>query len=162
MASDIFIKIETVEGESQDEKHGKEIDVMSWSWGMNQPASNQVGTGGGQGQVEVHDLRLTKSIDKSSPILQKYCMTGEHIPSAILTSRKAGGKDKVEFIVIKIEEVMVSSISMGHSNGVDVPTEEVTLNFGKVTYDYTPQDTKSGAATAKISNAYDIRIRKIC
>ena len=159
MASDIFLKIDKIEGESQDSKHAKEIDIQSWSWGMHQPASNQAGTGGGLGQVEVHDLRCTKTIDKSSPILQKFCMSGDHIATVTLTSRKAGGADRVEFVVITLSEVMVSSISIGHANGNDSPTEEITLNFGKVLFEYTPQDTKSGSAQPKIPNGYDARQR---
>jgi len=34
MAVDMFIKIDTVDGEAQDTKHKKEIDVLHWSWGM--------------------------------------------------------------------------------------------------------------------------------
>jgi type VI protein secretion system component Hcp len=34
MAVDMFMKIDTVDGEAQDTKHKKEIDVLSWSWGM--------------------------------------------------------------------------------------------------------------------------------
>jgi len=45
MASDIFIKIGDIKGESNDDKHKDEIEVMSWSWGMNQQGS--MGTGGG-------------------------------------------------------------------------------------------------------------------
>ena len=33
MALDMFIKIDTVDGEAQDTKHKREIDVLSWSWG---------------------------------------------------------------------------------------------------------------------------------
>ena len=32
----MFMKIDTVDGEAQDTKHKKEIDVLSWSWGISQ------------------------------------------------------------------------------------------------------------------------------
>ena len=32
-ASDMFLKITGVKGESQDSKHKDAIDVLSWSWG---------------------------------------------------------------------------------------------------------------------------------
>lgn len=161
MAQDIFLKIDKVEGESQDAKHGKEIDVISWSWGMHQPASNQAGTGGGLGQVEVHDLRITKNVDKSTPNLIAFCCGGNHIETVTLTSRKAGGKDRVEFIQITLSEVMISSISTGHASGNDSPTEEITLNFGKVKYEYTQQDTASGGTLPKIPVTYNIRTREL-
>ena len=35
MSTDRFLKIDTVDGEAQDTKYKKEIDVLSWSWGNN-------------------------------------------------------------------------------------------------------------------------------
>ena len=34
MAVDMFIKIDTIPGESKDDKHKGEIDVLAWSWGL--------------------------------------------------------------------------------------------------------------------------------
>ena len=36
MASDIFAKIGDIKGESLDDKHKDEIEVLSWSWGVTQ------------------------------------------------------------------------------------------------------------------------------
>ncbi|RZI61235.1 MAG: type VI secretion system tube protein Hcp, partial [Zymomonas sp.] len=32
MAVDMFLKLTNIEGESRDKTHGKEIDVLAWSW----------------------------------------------------------------------------------------------------------------------------------
>ena len=58
--------------------------------------------------------------------------------------RKAGEKP-VEYIKIKMEEVLITSISTGGSGGEDRLTENVTLNFAKVSLDYVPQDDKGAA-----------------
>jgi type VI protein secretion system component Hcp len=50
MAVDMFIKIDSVDGETQDSKHKKEIDVLSWSWGMTNSGSAHVGGGAGAGK----------------------------------------------------------------------------------------------------------------
>ena len=34
MASDIFAKIGDIKGESLDDKHKDEIELLSWSWGV--------------------------------------------------------------------------------------------------------------------------------
>ena len=34
MAADIFAKIGDIKGESLDDKHKDEIEVLSWSWGV--------------------------------------------------------------------------------------------------------------------------------
>ena len=39
MASDIFAKIGDIKGESLDDKHKDQIEVLSWSWGVTNPGS---------------------------------------------------------------------------------------------------------------------------
>lgn len=158
MAVDMFIKIKGIDGESKDDKHTKEIDVLAWSWGMSQNGSFHVGGGGGSGKVSVQDLSITKYIDSASNKLMLACCTGEHIDEATLYVRKAG-KDALEYIVIKLEQVMVTHVQMGGSGGEDKLTENITLNFAKYSYDYTPQDQK-GKGTGKMSAVYDMSKNK--
>ncbi len=53
MAVDMFLKIGDVKGESRDDKHKDEIDVLSWSWGMSQSGTDphRRRRRGGQGAV---------------------------------------------------------------------------------------------------------------
>lgn len=147
MAVDMFIKIAGVKGESKDKKHGKEIDVLAWSWGLSNSGSAHVGGGAGAGKVNVQDLSFTKYIDSATPDLLLSACNGKHYGDALLTIRKAG-EHPVEYIKIKLTEVLITSISTGGSGGEDRLTENVTLNFAKVHFDYTPQDDKGAAGTA--------------
>jgi len=144
MAVDMFIKIGDIEGESADDAHGGEIDVLAWSWGMSQSGSMHVGGGGGSGKVNVQDLSLTKFVDKSSANLMLHCCNGKHIPECTLVVRKAG-ENPVEYVTIVLTDCLVSSVSTGGSGGEDRLTENVTLNFGTVKVSYQPQG-KDGAA----------------
>ena len=154
MAVDMFIKIGDIDGESVDGKHGKEIDVLAWSWGMSNSGSAQTGGGAGSGKVNVQDISFTKYIDKSTPKLMLACCNGKHYDEALITVRKAGEKP-VEYIKIKLTEVLITSISTGGSGGEDRLTENVTLNFAEFKLDYTPQDSKGAAGTA-IPVSWDI------
>ncbi|HEV2392516.1 MAG TPA: type VI secretion system tube protein Hcp [Verrucomicrobiae bacterium] len=154
MAVDMFIKIGDVEGEAVDHKHKNEVDVLAWSWGMSNSGSAHVGGGAGAGKVNVQDLSFTKYVDKASPKLMLACCNGKHYDQALLTVRKAGEKP-VEYIKIKLTEVLITSVSTGGSGGEDRLTENVTLNFAKVHVDYTPQDAKGAAGTA-IPMSWDI------
>ena len=148
MAMDQFIKFTPkVEGEAKDKAHKGEIDVLAWSWGLSNSGSAHVGGGAGAGKCNVQDLSITKYVDKSSPTLMLYCANGKHIDEALLVVRKAG-ENPVEYIKVKLTEVLVTSISTGGSGGEDRLTENVTLNFAKVNVDYTPQDDKGKAGTA--------------
>jgi type VI secretion system secreted protein Hcp len=154
MAVDMFMKIGALKGESGDSKHKEEIDVLAWSWGVSNSGSTQTGGGGGSGKVNVQDLSFTKWVDKSSPDLMLNCAKGTHFPEATLTVRKSGGKP-LEYLIITMSEVLVTSLSTGGSGGEDRLTENVSLNFSKVKVDYTEQ-TKTGDAGAKPTMTWDI------
>ena len=158
MAVDMFIKIGDIKGESADDKHKGEIDVLAWSWVMTQSGDAQKGGGAGAGRVDVEDLKLTKYIDRATPVLMRYCCTGKHIPQVLLTVRKAGGKP-LEYLKITMEDTIVAKISTGASGGQDRLTEDVQLNFAKVHCDYVPQKA-DGSGEAAIPMGYDIAAHK--
>jgi type VI secretion system secreted protein Hcp len=159
MAIDMFIKIGDIKGESGDDAHKDEIDVLSWSWGMTQSGSTHSGGGGGAGKVSVQDISITKYIDKSSVNLMTACSNGKHYPKAVLTVRKAG-ENPVEYVKITMEPVLITSVSTGGSGGEDRLTENVTLNFAKVKTEYTPQK-EDGSPDSTVSYGYDIKANKI-
>jgi type VI secretion system secreted protein Hcp len=75
------------------------------------------------------------------------CCNGTHFENATLTARKAGGTP-LEFLKIKIAKVFVSAVAPGGSMADNRLTENVSLNFGSVEVDYTPQTDKGAAGTA--------------
>jgi type VI secretion system secreted protein Hcp len=154
MAVDMFIKIGPIDGESVDAKHKKDIDVLAWSWGASQSGTTHVGSGGGAGKVSVQDLSLTKYVDSASHALLLACCKGTHYDKAVLVVRKAGD-DPLEYIKITMEDLIVTSISTGGSGGEDRLTENVTLNFAKVKFEYDPQ-TKKGAGEGVKTAAWNI------
>ncbi|AEB56053.1 hemolysin co-regulated type VI secretion system effector [Ectopseudomonas mendocina] len=157
MAVDIFIKIGDIKGESQDKTHKDEIEVLNWSWGMSQSGNMHTGTGGGAGKVSIQDLSLTKYVDKATPNLMMHCSSGKHVPKVTLTVRKAGGDSQVEYLIINLEEVLISSLSTGGSGNDDRLIENVTLNFAKVTVDYQPQKADGTKEGGPIKYGWNIR-----
>ena len=151
MALDMYINMgATIKGESRDKVQGPagDIDVLAWSWGMSQSGSTHSGGGGGAGKANFQDLSFTKYMDSASNALMAALAKGSHIAKCTLMVRKAGeGQNK--YIFITMEEVIVTSLSTGGSGGEDRLTENVTLNFGKVTFAYTPQDSKGTVAGDK-------------
>lgn len=154
MAVDMFMNIKGITGEALDSKHKGEIDVLAWSWGASNSGTFHMGGGGGAGKANVQDLSFTKYVDLSSTTLMEGCMTGKHYESAVLTCRKAGGTP-VEFLVITMKEVLVTSVSTGGSGGEDRLTENVTLNFAEVHVKYTEQ-AKTGATAKTPEFTYNI------
>ena len=75
MAADIFAKIGDIKGESLDDKHKDEIEVLSWSWGVANSATKARGGGGeAAGKANFSDLSFTHHIDKASPALMKSAL----------------------------------------------------------------------------------------
>lgn len=155
MAVDMFIKFDGIDGESVDAKHAKEIDVLAWSWGMSQSGTTHTSTGGGAGKVNVQDLSLTKYIDKSSTVLLQHCATGKHIPKAVLTVRKAGDKP-LEYLVITLKDLLVSSVQTGGSGGEDRLSENITINFASYEVAYQQQSKTGGAEGGQVFAKFDI------
>jgi type VI secretion system secreted protein Hcp len=154
MAVDMFIKIGSIKGEARDKVHKDEIDVLSWSWGMSNSGSAQQGSGMGAGKVNVQDLTITKYLDKSTPDLMLATCNGKHIPQAVLTVRKAG-EQPLEYLLITMEDLIVTNVSTGGNAGADRLTENVTLNFSRVKVQYKEQ-TATGGVGDKPEMGWDI------
>lgn len=149
MAMDMFLDIEgEISGESKDSVHSKTIDVLAWSWGMSQSGSFHMGGGGGAGKANFQDISITKYVDVSSPILMLYCSNGDHFKKAQLIVRKAG-KKPLEYLIIKMKSVLITSVSTGGSGGEDRLTENVTLNFAEVALDYKEQKADGSGEAPK-------------
>ena len=157
MAPDIFAKIGDIKGESVASKHKDEIELLSWSWGVSHSVAVSGGGGAGKGKASFSDLSFTHKIDKASPLLLKACATGQHLKEATITRRKAG-KGQQEFLVIKMNDVIVTSVLDADGCGGD-QMESVTLAFAKVDLEYRPQKP-DGSLDAGLHFKYDIKANK--
>jgi len=149
MANDIVLDISGVTGESKTKGYEGKIDVLAWSWGLSNSGSFHAGGGGGTGKPSFQDISLTKQVDLASPILMLYCANGKHFDKAKLVMRKSGGDNVLEYVIIELEKVLVSSYSTGASGGEDRPTENVSLNFAQVKVTYWSQSDKGAKDKSK-------------
>jgi type VI secretion system secreted protein Hcp len=157
VTSDIFAKIGDIKGETLDDKHKDEIEVLSWSWGVTNAGAMRGGSGGGEGKASFSDLSFTHKIDKASPVLMKACATGVHIKDATITHRKAG-KGQHEFLIIKMNDVIITGVTHDDS-GEGGSSESVSLAFAKVDLEYKPEKA-DGTLGAGIHFKYDIKANK--
>ena len=127
-----------IKGEAEDKDHKGEIEVLSWSWGM-QGKSSLAG-GAATGKATIRDLRIVKAVDSASTALMQALRTNEQIQKAVLTLRKAG-KTPLEYMKITIEQgrVMALDVDAGDTQGSANLVEKVSFSFNKITVEYTPQ-----------------------
>jgi type VI secretion system secreted protein Hcp len=154
MAVDMFLELDGIKGESKDDAHKDEIDVLSFHWGVDQEGTAL----GGAGKVVADDLVTQMGYSRASPVLMLACCTGEHIPSGVLTLRKAGG-EQLEFLKYKFYDLLVSEYQTSVGGDDNIPLEEVSFSFAKIEVEYTPQKA-DGSADVPVRRAFDFATAK--
>jgi type VI secretion system secreted protein Hcp len=157
MASDIFAKLGDIKGESLDDKHKDEIEVLHWSWGVDNSGSMASGSGGGDGKATFRDLTFTHNYDKASPVLWQYSTNGAHLAEGTITVRKSG-KGQQEYLTIKMKDLIITGVQHQGDGGTN-PTETVSLAFAKVAVEYKPQKA-DGSLDAGVHFKYDLKAQK--
>jgi len=154
---DMFLLLDTIKGEAIDKTYGAKhaIDVLAWSWGLSNSGTTHVGGGGGAGKANFQDLSITKYIDSASSALMGAAASGTHIKTGQLVVRKAGEKP-LEYVVIDLKEVLITSVSTGGSGGEDRLTENIVLNFAEIKFAYKEQAKTGGAAGGSKDFAWNI------
>ena len=155
---DIYLKIQGVDGEAQDDKHKDWIEVASFSFGVTNTGSGAVGMGSGASKASLSDLHVTKLVDKSSAGLFQACCNGKHFDTAKLYVRKAG-ENPLEYLKYDMDEVFITSVQTGGTDGGGLATESVSLNFAKIKLTYTVQN-KDGTAGTSIPKWYHAKEHK--
>ena len=158
MAMDIFAKLGDIKGESTDDKHKDEVEVLSYSWGVTNPVHIGSGGGAGTGKATFQDLSIVHRIDKASPKLLEACATGVHLKEATITFRKAG-KGQQDFLIIKMNDVIVTGVVQSALSS-DAGSETVSLEFGKVDWELKPQNP-SGTLDPGIHFKFDLKANKV-
>lgn len=164
MAFDAYIQIEGIPGEALDDKHKDWIEVLGYQYGATQATSATASTSGGASseRVALSDFTIRKPVDKASAKLFEACCKGTHIPKLKLNVNRAGG-DKVTYLVIDMEEVVVSSVNFVAGGGSqnddkevsDLPTEEIKFNFARIKTTYTQQQRTSGQGGGNVVGGWD-------
>ena len=162
MAIDVYLQIDGIKGESQDDKHKEWIECASVNWGLCQPRSATASTGGGHTaeRAELQDITFSKVADLSSPILMQHCAMGKTIPKAKFEFMRADGQGiPIKYFEIELENVLVGAINPGIEAG-SILEENVSLKFSKVKWRYTQQKI-SGGSGGSTAGGWDLAANKV-
>ena len=91
---DMFLKVKgartgPIKGESNDQKHKDEIEVLSWSWGM-QAQPSRSGGGEATGKSSLAELKIVEEGRQGVDRPDGGAADQRAIQEAVLTVRKAG------------------------------------------------------------------------
>jgi len=144
-----FLKIDGVPGESLNDKHQNEIDVVSFAWG--------VGPNDARKPVTCPTtLTITKLFDAASPPLTLAALTKQRFGAARLAVQKTGtGTAPFDFLKITLGNVGVSRYQTGGSDTDTALVESLELSFSTVTVEYTPAKP-DGTPGTPTSFTYDV------
>jgi len=81
-----------------------------------------------------------------------------HLKEATITFRKAG-KGQQDFLIIKMNDVIVTGVVQSALSS-DVGSETVSLEFGKVDWEFKPQNA-GGTLDAGIHFKFDLKANKV-
>jgi type VI secretion system secreted protein Hcp len=158
MAFDAFVRIDGVPGESLDSEFKNWIEIKDFNVGAVQSSSALTGTSGGAstGRTHLSDFFFRKALDSATPKLHESCWTGKHFKEVTIAVNRAGG-EKVKYLEIKLEEVLISSVSMSGNGGVEdsFPDEIVKLNYGRIKMVYMRQARADGQAAGQVVGGWD-------
>lgn len=179
-SNDFFLKLDGIQGESNDLDHASEIDIAGWSFGVNEDEAGDPGaerSSGGRdnlpvfrrggdasafgqalaGSVRVGDLYLSKHVDAASAPLLKAATTRQKIAKAILTCRKASGAEGLEYLQIQLQDVLVSRWAASAEGDELLPAERLVLSYTRIEFTYQPQGRK-GTAEGKKHAGWDRKL----
>lgn len=162
MAIDVYLQIDGIKGESNDDRHKDWIECLAVQFGVTQPRSATASTGGGHTaeRCEHQDLTFSKLADLSSPILLQSCSAGKTIPRARLEFMRADGQgERIKYFEVELENVLIGNVNPAVAEG-SIMQENVGLKFSKVKWKYTQQKVGGGAG-GNTSGGWDLAANKL-
>lgn len=148
---DCFLHVQTkragtVKGECLTAGHVDDIEVRSWSWGVQ--ASSAIGSTAATGRRQYKHLLIVKGLDSASTALLSALATNDEVKEATLTLRKAGG-DALDYYTMTLTQARIVNIDL-HVDEHGTPLETVGIAYAKIDIEYKRQQAggTSGASTS--------------
>jgi type VI secretion system secreted protein Hcp len=164
MATDTYLKIDGIPGESFDEQHKDWIELLGFDHQFEQPASaTESSAGGGTvGRVNMGHYSVTKYIDKASAKLSEICCSGRHLPAITIEMMRASGDTRVKYMEVTLQDVIVASIKHGRDEDAPdkFPTETLGFNFAKIKWTYTQQQRPDGSSGGQVTGGWNLAAHK--
>jgi type VI protein secretion system component Hcp len=127
-----FMRFPGLLGESNNDRHRDEIDVVSYT----QTA----------GTAACFRVIVIKNLDRASPGLALLAVTNQVVSPVTILLEKSGDAP-VEVFRAVLDNVVVGNVELVEVDGAPTPTERVTLRPRRATLTYTLQSPSGGPGT---------------
>jgi len=151
----IYLKIPGINGNVTAEGFQNTIECATFSHGASRAIHTQTGRAQNREyhHPSFHDVLITKSLDKASPLLFQHFCEGKTIPQLEIHQTQSAN-NTVTYLKYVLHNVMISSRSIASQQGTD-PIESIQFNYTKIEETYTPRDS-SNQLTSPVTSGYDL------
>lgn len=159
MAVNAYLILDGVEGPST--SRAKAIDILSFSFGASNSTVIGPGSSGSEtkaGRANIQDLNLMKVLDKTSPTLFNYCVTGTTVKTATIYYDKPMGDKQADYFKIELTNAIITSVQLSGSS--ENPVESVSLAFEKVKVGYNPENPDGKSLKGFVEKGFDLMTLK--
>lgn len=140
-----YLNIPDIPGEATAPDYKDWIEIVSVSYGAQQPPPAAAGSPRRRGDVQFDDVVLIKEVDASSPELIRSLARGKVFPEMTIEMTKPGGR-ATGWYVITLKNVMLTSVeaTIVDDGG---SSEELALNFEEITWSHRGDGTSTSRNT---------------
>jgi type VI secretion system secreted protein Hcp len=137
MATNMFLVLDGIPGESRDSQFLNSVDISSLTYGMSALGSP---TDPVSGKPSVDQIIVSKRVDLASLPLLRALAEARTVDTGRISIRRVTGTSPPPppFLVIDLRLVRVRGVEVETNSGVDAPSERVTLAFESIIWTYTP------------------------
>jgi len=144
--------------------HEKHLEVLSWNHGFSQPSSPVRSSAGGATVEQANHMNFsfTRYLDGATPLLLKKCWGGKQFDLARLHCYRATDDSSlgVKYLTIEMKHVIVANYSISGGPG-DIPVENISLDYGIVSYTYDAQKRVDGTASGAKPATHNLEKREV-
>ncbi|MEQ9400073.1 MAG: type VI secretion system tube protein Hcp [Longimicrobiales bacterium] len=155
----VLMKVTDVKGQTQLDGYADHMELFSYNHGIAQHVTANVSnTDRTTGRPQHSDFSVSKDVDKASPSLLQGCNEAKVYSEVLITVGRNDGGAIVKLFTYKLEDVVISSISVSGGGG-GKPVENISLNYARIEWTYYAQKEEGGAGGNAVAK-WDVSLNK--
>ena len=140
--------------------NGHIFEVEDYSFDIEQTLNiGSQSSGAGAGKVTFNPFRITRKMDKASPVLFQMACSGTAFQAVTLVLRKSAGASSTGVAFLKFTFKLVAVKTISYTGPDQSPKEFVTFEYGGLVIEYWQQNA-DGSMGMKVADGWN-RVKNI-
>lgn len=145
----IFMKIDTIDGESTVRGFEKSFEVTSYSWGIKTTVSGP--NGGTPGKAAFGEFLISKSSTIGASKMMLALAKGQRIKNVVIAVTRATNGNQVVLQRYTLQNALITSLTeTGDGDGAAM--EDININFTKITWEVMVLDNSGKLLRTDVNN----------